>query len=129
MSVFQVIWVNLLTPIYRPQLINPNLLTPIYRPQLILPPLICLQGPNYYYLGVIIKNAVWSRAASRFWNRRFSLRNFLINLFLNWRFMMQNHRINIPGIIENSYGWRRTFFVGMIWVLKNKSEKNFFLIS
>ena len=47
MSVFQVIWVNLLTPIYRPQLINPNLLTLIYRPQLILPPLICLQGPNY----------------------------------------------------------------------------------
>ena len=48
MPVFQVIWVNLLTLIYRPQLINPNLLTPIYRPQLIPPPLICLQGPNYY---------------------------------------------------------------------------------
>ena len=48
MPVFKVILVNLLTPIYRPQLINPNLLTPIYRPQLILPPLICLQGPNYY---------------------------------------------------------------------------------
>ena len=48
MPVFQVIWVNLLTLIYRPQLINPNLLTPIYRPQLILPPLICLQGPNYW---------------------------------------------------------------------------------
>ena len=47
MPVFKVILVNLLTPIYRPQLINPNLLTPIYRPQLILPPLICLQGPNY----------------------------------------------------------------------------------
>ena len=53
MPVFKVILVNLLTPIYRPQLINPNLLTPIYRPQLILPPLICLQGPNYYIRGLI----------------------------------------------------------------------------
>ena len=58
MSVFQVIWVNLLTPIYRPQLINPNLLTPIYRPQLILPPLICLQGPNYYVIAPFYLNHI-----------------------------------------------------------------------